>query len=495
VPFPENDLEIDIEPMECNHKSKLVQLLPVLQLDGNYVCSWYHLCQVNQLLAVRERHVMEQIQEPDLDIFMLCEAAYRFNMTYKRVGRPKPWSADRIIKITPSTKKARAAKAFEDLKRDGWRAKDFTATAIPKFEKYDGRSVYGPSDILDEMKDKPCRLIQYLSHKRNYEFSRFVKPVEDRLFRMGDDGRICPVEDRVFMKGLTSFEIARALRKSWDSFEDPVAILWDYSRMDSHKSNFERAMHGDMFYKRHMDREAVEIFRRNLDYKVHCYSKDGYSYKQNLRMLSGVRETSLEDCITNISLGNYWFWRHRVKNRLHVNGDDGVAIIARTDLNGMMADIDYWRKVGFKMKFEVAYDFRHIDFCQCRPVKLARGWRMVRNPCRVMSRSSYTTKTLSGTGWRKLIGAIGMGELACNTGVPVLQSYAQLLIRTSRGLESQAFFDEYMMRRKETMTFKPEEVTYRARLDFHEAFGISVTEQIEIESCFEEIDELPVVCE
>lgn len=127
--------------------------------------------------------------------------------------------------------------------------------------------------------------------------------------------------------------------------------------------------------------------------------------------------------------------------------------------------------------------FESITFCQCRPVELAPGtWRMVRHPERVVNRAVHSVNVYPGKGWLRLCRAIGECEYACNTGVPILQCFAEYLIRHARGAKALKLNDYDEVRiHYEPKPWKSFEVLPSARVSFEKAFGIPIGVQYAVE--------------
>jgi hypothetical protein len=93
---------------------------------------------------------------------------------------------------------------------------------------------------------------------------------------------------------------------------------------------------------------------------------------------------------------------------------------------------------------------------------------------------------------RKLLNTIGMAEMVLNLGVPVLQAFAEAVMRnasTSMSVDLQAADPMYFrvqrelqaMNLKQLVRLDPEPITAEARISFARAFGIEVEEQLRIE--------------
>jgi hypothetical protein len=180
------------------------------------------------------------------------------------------------------------------------------------------------------------------------------------------------------------------------------------------------------------------------------------------------------------------------------DGDDIVVIVERGVEAVLQRGVfDEFLSFGHEIKIEnIAYHFEDLNWCQCHPVQIAFDrWKLVRDPFKIIARGlsgiKYFTNSDDDTR-RKLINSLGHCELVLNLGVPVLQEYALMCIRNSGTEEFLKFdsVDEYYHRmEKEVRALRvgiedvvPHDITAECRISFQRAFGISVGDQLEIES-------------
>jgi hypothetical protein len=282
---------------------------------------------------------------------------------------------------------------------------------------------------------------------------------------------------------MNSWQIAANLRWQASQFKYPVFILLDYSKMDAHLRELLRECVEWSTYLKAFASDAFLRFLLGFQRRNKVRSMNDLFWYIVATMMSGEYNTSLGDTLINDAITAYML--RMIKHGKLLNGDDGVIIVERADLDRV--DYSWFTRFGMNAKVEVVDDFTKIKFCQCQPIRVNGVWRMVRDPNRVLSKSSYTIKTLSGNAWTKLVGAIGLGELSCNTGVPILQSFAHLLYRSAGCKTSAGLLNDYMYMRHDKITTKREPVTNQSRLDFNDAFGISPDEQRGLESMFDSI--------
>jgi hypothetical protein len=206
--------------------------------------------------------------------------------------------------------------------------------------------------------------------------------------------------------------------------------------------------------------------------------------------MSGDCNTALGNCVINYGLLSTWAREAGITAAFYVDGDDSVLIYDRKEQH-LVDDLDptdWFLRWGMESKVEVAQQFEHCEFCQSRPVWDGVGWRMVRNPQRVMVRSEWTVQPHHLAFIPRLVASVGRCEAACNLGIPVLQNLAWKMVeaggahhKTWRGI------DQYYRARAEA--WHPDKVervirkvTQESRLSFYEAWGITPEKQVEMEN-------------
>lgn len=91
---------------------------------------------------------------------------------------------------------------------------------------------------------------------------------------------------------------------------------------------------------------------------------------------------------------------------------------------------------------------------------------------------------------RPLLAAMGQGELAIHAGVPVLQSFAMMMLRSSRGAKPAALHRDEIIRsgratRKQWEAARWRSVEATTRLSFARSWGVSVDFQLALEAVFD----------
>lgn len=406
------------------------------------------------------------METPDITPQMVrghFEPVWRKLRAYRGVCHPTTPAA--VIARRSARLKRRYEQAYADLARWGLHPGDAKVRAFVKFEK---------APLADLAAGTP-RLIQYRSPKYTAAIARYLMPVEDWLFKLGPDGPTSDTAERVFAKGLNTWQLGERMAATRRWGDATRWVLLDHSRFDAHvHANYIR--HGEEPVYRWLVGDGVKPLMRQQVRNI-ATTHNGLRYTCRGKKMSGEYNTSLGDSLINWAL--LLSFVGEVDADIVINGDDSVISVHKDDLGRL--DFDWFRKNGWTTKTEVVDCLEHVQFCQANPVEIRTGeWRMVRQPVRAWSRMAYSVKNYRGTGWYRYIRAIGEAELACSDGVPIMQALATCYVR--HGGSHQALLLEgepvgYRARLEPCTRPEPKEPTIEARASFARAFGIQPSEQ------------------
>lgn len=450
-------------------------MLPLPDLFGFEIFGCYHCCGDNERAALANRHLMNTNAEnmSDGTAHLLFQ---RFNGTFLDLmaTRVSKLSEEEFLARCTPRLRTKYRKALESVRISGLTEKDARVKMFVKYEK----------DPQLTIRDKCPRGIQYRNPRYTATLACWLRPVEDVLFKSSIKGVLCPVEDRVFAKGLNSYQVASRLR-AMQKWSNTVWILLDHSRFDAHVVpallRAEHAVYNRVYvYNEELKRLlAMQLFNKGR-------TKCGIKYRCKAKKMSGEYNTSLGDSIINLAM--LMRWTEGTSAEILVNGDDSVIAVSEDEFDHL--DMGMFDEVGFTTKVEVTRNFANVEFCQCKPVPMGDGtYRMIRNPYRTVSKGVCTTKKYPGVKtYQRLLSAMGTCELACNDGVPVLQSFASYLLRHGKGATPIAIDDWYEWRvalEPRARKPQPREISQECRAGFSISFGIDVVKQIALENYFD----------
>jgi len=469
----ENAASVDGESIRvvspvCLKSRQLVQLLPIPERFEGTRWIAYNSCWHNELVAMAERHMLpvETISRKDWGPERLERAKYwedrcemLLNKQFHYVPELLAWTDQQVLQYKTGKLRKTYERAFHRLLRDGLSEKDKRVSMFVKFEKM-------PEEQQDE---KAPRAIQHYSEQETAYAARVLIPIEKWVFRNRG-------ERQVFAKGMDSVRRAQRI-VDMQLGEDWVWVMCDHSKFDAHISQRWLKLE-QRFYSR-FNPEAHDVVERQL---VNVgWTACGLRFKALGRKMSGTYNTALGDTIVNyaIMLG----WLNGRECEYLIDGDDSVLCMPRSVWEAL--DREYFSYMGFNTKVDYTDDLSQVEFCQSRPVRTARGWRMCRIPERHITRMAYTIRNYPDKVWKNYVSAIADGELVSNTGMPVLQEMALFMKRASGGARPMRLPQDetwrYVLEDAEARR-EPWPITEEARATFASAFGISNTEQ----QCLEE---------
>lgn len=457
----------------CRHKRVLHYVLPLLPFDGARFCAAYEGCARNEEYALRERHLMATPEKSKTSVDSYMKPFVR--ILPRAVAYP--WTPEQVLAHRSARLRRRYADAFASLKDRPLSPDDAKVSTFVKFEK----------EWADEIAGKSPRAIQYRTPRYTATIAQYLMPVERAIFDIDATGKRCGVEDRIFAKGMNSYQVAKRLT-AMHRWEHTTWILLDHSRFDANVTT-EHIRWESKAYQKVLagpTRALDELMRQQLTNRGRTGS--GLRYKCRGKKMSGEYNTSLGDSVINAAL--LLKWVEPIKEaQVFVNGDDSVIAIPTSSLH--LLDMQYFEKNGWTTKIEFTTEFHRVEFCQTRPVEVRPGnWRMVRNPWRVLNRAICTIQRYHGKSWLGYIKAVAQCEYACNYGVPVLECFSHYLFRHARGVDAvrpqKGFYYQANFERK--IPVQRHDMHACARTSMALAWDMPESEQLNIERYLDTAD-------
>jgi len=407
------------------------------------------------------------------------------------VGVHSHSTLESVIQGFHGKRRARYLKAHADYLRGGVNARHARTTMFVKLEgiKYSTQKV-NPS----------CRAIQFRAPVYTLLAASYFKPIEHHLYH-ARGGHGFPTT-RFIAKNMRPDQRAASMLEKFNSLPGCEVLELDASRFDAHVSK-ELLEIEHLFWTRcNNDPE----FARLLSYQIHnkgsAYTKQGrIRYSVLGGRMSGDANTAAGNCVLmSCMLSAFGIWLGANFDFL-CDGDDSVFFYQGPRVTDNQV-VDFFREFGMTMKIENrTTEFRSINFCQGKPCFIDGRWTLVRDPSKILSKTTINPK-FSLVGLRpKLLKTIAQAELSLNRGVPVLQEYLVALRRiadahmSNRGKRDggllRAGWCDYRLRRdlpSDWIEFETRPVSAKAREDFSVAWGMSVSEQLHCEALLKKWD-------
>lgn len=458
-------------------------------VPGLYLCQTHCACTCNEIVSAHNR-VLGATVLPTIQ--GLRSVRQELSHLRKQLGVVVPETIEQALAHFKGARFTLYSNALESLKSRPLCERDASIGAFIKAEKF---------NPVDKVNPDP-RMIQARGPRFNLHMAQFMHPLEHAVYKLTDKHGL-----RIFSKGLNAIEKAELIRSKFSVLSHPVCYSLDASRFDKHVSPGllfeEHTFYKSVFKGDPLLEKLCEWQARNK-----CRTTTGVKYTATGGRMSGDMNTALGNCVLMYAMLMAVSKRLGIQPLVVDDGDDCLMFVEVWEEARFEARIsDCFLEFGMKIKLEnKARSPDQVVFCQSKIV----GDRMVRNWVKVLSHGTAGVKHWNDPKLvRPMMTSIGKCELACNPGVPILQSYAQALIRNGRGqLQKRLDVDHGVFLRAlyevgtvvGIMQADSAPVTFEMRIEFERAYGISPNDQILIESILdnwnvEEVVAHPVLCE
>lgn len=431
-----------------------------------------------RVLYLRDGDNFTRTYQPPARVFESNLRAFKRSFL-RHMPSTTPIRRDQFPLLYSGRKRVRYMEAVESLSLRPVERRDAWIIAFVKAEKIPFSSKPDPAP----------RVISPRDPRYNVEVGRYLKPNEKMFYRSVD----LVWGSHTIAKGLNAQQRGQLLESHWLSFKKPVAVGLDASRFDQHVSEtalkWEHSLYNFTF--------DCEELRELLSWQVHnkCLgrSRDGtVKYKTRGCRMSGDMNTALGNCILMSAMVYSYCRQRRVNAKLVNDGDDCVVFMEDVDLQRFSDGLDTWfEAMGFTMKVETpVYVLEHVEFCQCKPVWTPEGYLMVRKLPDSLAKDSISIKPLDTVKvFRKWCGEVGKCGLSLTGGLPILDAFYSLLIRTSEGvntdrIHNDPIFETGMAFMARGMNRGGKLVHDRTRFSFYLAFNVQPDQQIQWEDYY-----------
>lgn len=453
----------------CRH-SRLYHRAAIPDVLGIYRPNCHQPCVQNELVSIFNR-VCGKVPEPT------PKGLAALAKTMGMLARDLPVLGHEELDSVPlhytGAKRTRYQQAVDDLRAHPLVPRDASIKAFVKAEKTDFSKKENPDP----------RMIQARSMRYNCLISQFLNPIERWLYTNWKS----PYTNLPMIgKCLNLSERADMLQNKMSCFRRPVVVSLDASRFDQHVSREQLQLEHRFYLRMNPSRMFAWLLRMQLDNK--CATTQRIKYKTRGKRMSGDKNTAVGNCVdTIIMVATVMRWLGIHAWDVLDDGDDCLLIMEHGQLPRFKENCQaMFLQFGHEMKVEnIAYDMAEVEWCQCKPVELSPGqWKFVRKPLKVLS------TTLTGVShWQEkktlvnYIHTLGVCEMIMSQGVPVLQAFAESIIRNSAGgqlvkieeydplfYRFQSELRDYNLKFLARVPSVP--ISTAARMSFAKAFGI-----------------------
>lgn len=408
------------------------------------------------------------------------------------VGRHAQVPYETVYRGMSAKKRARYARAHKNLTELGGFCSKRHAR-ISMFVKLEGIK-YSQQKVNPD-----CRAIQFRSPEYTLQLASSIKVAEHLLYDLSDLPGFGP--GRLFAKNLNPRQKATQLRLKYESVPGCRILCLDASRFDAHVSALMlKSVEHRFWRKTCMAPQLKELLMWQLrNVGMWRGRTQSVRYTVNGGRMSGDANTAAGNCIIMaVMLKAFGDWSGR-KFTFLCDGDDSVFFHSGAEISDESIE-SFFEQFGFVMQVEDRpTTLEETTFCQARPCRLAGGEVMIRDPTKILSKTTVSHKLREEAIRGKFIKTVALGELSISRGCPVIQPYLVSLIRNCEKFISSAqrkkgsvydwaMDDLYRLKSHLPSDWKSGrvvEITTEARVSFAQAWGISVERQWAIERALE----------
>jgi len=335
------------------------------------------------------------------------------------------------------------------------------------------------------------RMIFPRSPRYNLELATWLKPFEHWLWGNLTSKRLFGGSNtRVCAKGLNPRQRANLIVRKFGSLASCVVFEVDGKAFEAHcdawqlqleHSVYEAAYPGDKDLQRMLAKQLVNFGVTANGVK---FSRDGGRASGDFN--TGMGNTLIMTAVVVSVLRNL-----KVPFDVLVDGDNALVFLRQCDSSRVCSVFaqEVLKCSGHEMVLERPVSFiEGVRFGQSAPVKVGRGWTMVRDFRKVLSQGTSNHAHLYEPRFvAPYLHGVALCELSLNVGVPIIGYWAEVLRRATVGARAvdAAFYRDYQALGVRTEQLREdvfEEPTDEARRSFSRAFGVAPDVQVLLES-------------
>lgn len=408
----------------------------------------------------------------------------------KRIGLVQPISRAEVIGMFGGFRRRRYEKADEKLRVEG----EFIDSRVKMFVKQEA------VHIKASKVNPACRAIQFREPTYSLQLAQYIKPIEHVLYRVTGP-KPFPLTPFI-AKNLNQKQRASLIKQKFESMPGCTMLELDASRFDAHVSARLLQVEHACYTSANGDKHFAKLLKEQLLNRGRCKG-DGFSLSYSLRggRMSGDMNTASGNCILMSCMLAAYGQDNCKQYDFLVDGDDSVFFFIGS--RPTEAQIyDYFLQFGMEMKVDnITTELSALSFCQGKIVELGSGPTMVRNPIKVLSRTTLNVKFSDLHGIPLLLKTISLGELSLVRGCPVLQEYFLALIRVAekhmsrRGKKSGVIrgrdWADYRLKRDmpgDWYRLDVQPITMASRESFAKSWDMGIDQQMILEARFRDFN-------
>nr|QDH89942.1 MAG: RNA-dependent RNA polymerase [Riboviria sp.] len=394
-----------------------------------------------------------------------------------------PWTHEQVVESYKERRlRVRYEEARQSLLADGLCGpKDAQVAAFVKAEKLANYKVHKP------------RIIMGRTPRYNLELAAYLKPLEHALYpAFRGWGRMFLTRTRLIGKGLNGEERASLLRRKLYANPGTVCFEVDCKSFESHVSVEQLIAEHETYTTLCRDPRLRELLSWQREFSGGFRS--GVRFRAKGCRASGDFNTGLGNTLIMCCLVLASAKRIGSRFDFLADGDNAVIFVPCDSLHLWLRELSQcFLSMGHEAEIgEVQSEIEGVVFGQSKPICIGGRWTMIRDPLKVMSHAFAGHQHYAELrGAPKILRAVALCEAYLNRGVPVLQDFAQAMLKWTRnyGLPKDPGFDNLEYQRvwpivRARGAVEAVTIDSVARVLFEKSWGVTIEDQLRLEVGF-----------
>jgi len=314
----------------ASHGSRIGHIAAPIGVDLNKIFA-HSDCACNQVVAATNRVMFNTGQ------LVIDEAVMHYKDACRKLGRSLGFTApityEEFLGHYTGAKRKMYTDAVETVRSHGVRPKDAECKMFIKSEKTKFTSG-------EKKKNPDPRAIQFRGRAYSARFATFLKPIEEKIYKLEGNAYNGLPPGRQIAKGLNQRQKGALFQSKWNSFTDPAGIVVDGTRFDAHVTKELQEGEHMVYQLANPTPEFRQLLQRQI--KNIVKSAKGVSYEVMFRRMSGDMNTAVGNCLIMVMIIVSFFNRYfpGVPFQLMDDGDDCIIIVERKDKDRIFPLID-----------------------------------------------------------------------------------------------------------------------------------------------------------
>lgn len=469
----------------CPQDAKGVLHLPTPVDPHNYGTWYFHSSCVHNHLDALMRRVALCVPVPiPSRVSQLRQLSVKLG---RSLGRMKTYDYEQVISLYGGFRKKRYEAARATISKIG----HLVDSRVTMFVKQEGIA-FRAGKV-----NPACRAIQFRNPVFQLENATFIKPIEKRLYQACGPSPF--PSGRFIAKEMTPRARANLIYQKFVDMPGCTMLELDATRFDAHVTRPLLGVEHSLYLECINDPFFKRLLKSQLKNKGTARSKNWrLSYSLVGGRMSGDMNTASGNCILMSCMLTLLGQVFNVEYDFLVDGDDSVFFYRGEHMDhGKIKEL--FLEMGMQIKVEnETRNVYNLGFCQSRVVRLNSGLTLIRDPRKVLSKTTINLKFNQTQLTPRLLLTIATGELSLVVGCPVLDPFYRMLIKyaksnlkSGKGVLRGRSWMEYRQARDfpvDWWRLSVQPITAQARESFALAWGISPSEQTVLEIRFERFE-------